>query len=98
MFCVDRENKRPLEDVLCSKTRWKILKLLVKYGQLNTSEIAEKLGSNYSSTDAHLKLLADEGVLQLRSLGRIRFYRIDAQTETVCAILAVLEQFEQAEN
>jgi predicted transcriptional regulator len=37
-----------IEDVLCSKTRLKILELLMKSELLNTSEIAKQVGVSYS--------------------------------------------------
>ena len=68
---------KPLEDVFCSKTRIKILKLLIDLGQLNVSEIAERLGSNYAHALTNLTVLEDNGVLrQLRS-GRTKYYRLN---------------------
>ena len=52
-----------LEDVFCSKIRMRILKLLFKLGQLNTSDLAHRLGTNYATTLRHLSLLKREGVI-----------------------------------
>jgi DNA-binding transcriptional ArsR family regulator len=64
------------EDVFCSKIRMKILKLLLKFGQLNTSDLARRLGANYLVTLRHLTLLKEEGVVTQRLSGRTRFYRL----------------------
>lgn len=62
-----------LEDVFCSKTKIKLLKLLFNLGQLNTSDLARRLGTNYETTLWHLSLLKEEGVVKQRLSGRTRF-------------------------
>jgi hypothetical protein len=52
--------KVDLEDALCSKTRIKILKVLMRLGQLNTSQIARRVGGNYGSVRRHLDVLEGE--------------------------------------
>lgn len=64
-----------LEEILSSKPRIKILKLVWKLSSLNVSDIARRLKLNYSATLQHLKLLEQEGILQQRSYGRIHMYR-----------------------
>jgi DNA-binding transcriptional ArsR family regulator len=64
-----------LEDVFCSRTRMRILKLLFHCGQLNTSSIAQRLGTNYATALRHLALLEKEGVVSQRASGKIRFFR-----------------------
>jgi DNA-binding transcriptional ArsR family regulator len=83
-----------LEDVFCSKTRMKTLKLLFQYGQLNTSDIMRKLGVNYKITVEHLELLGSEGVVEHRSSGRTRFFRF-ASTLTARATVKLLEEWEK---
>jgi DNA-binding transcriptional ArsR family regulator len=67
--------KLEFEDVFCSKTRMKILKLLFKLGQLNTSDLAHRLGANYATTLRHLALLEREDVIAERLSGKTRFFR-----------------------
>lgn len=50
-----------LERALCSKTRIKILKTLLD-DELNTSQMAKRVKSNYESVRKHLEILAAEGV------------------------------------
>ena len=83
-----------LEDVFCSKTRMKILKLLFKLGQLNTSQISHKLGANYATTLSHLTLLKKEGVVTERLSGKTRFFRF---TKTLKA-QAVMKLLEEGDN
>jgi DNA-binding transcriptional ArsR family regulator len=51
-----------------------ILKLLFQCGQLNTTDLARRLGSNYTSTLRHLILLKNEDVVEERVSGRTRFF------------------------
>ena len=70
----------------------KILKLLFKYGQLNTSDVAHKLGINYKLTMQHLELLEGEQVIQHRVSGRIRFFRF-ANSVKAKATMKLLEEW-----
>jgi DNA-binding transcriptional ArsR family regulator len=81
-----------LEEVFCSKTRIKILKLLFNLGQLNTSDLAHELGTNYETTLRHLVLLEKEGVVNQRRSGRIRFFRL-SNTLKAQAIMKLLEKW-----
>lgn len=82
-----------LEEVFCSKIRMRILKLLFKLGQLNTSDLAHRLGTNYATTLRHLMLLEKEGVVTERRSGKTRFFRF---TKTVKArgVMKLLEEWE----
>ena len=69
-----------VEEVFCSGTRIRILKILLKLGQLNVSKLAEKLGSNYKETMKHLRILENEGIVLQRKYGRIHLYRFSDQS------------------
>jgi predicted transcriptional regulator len=65
-----------VEDVICSRIRLRILKLLMQSEQLNVSAIARRVGGNYASASMHIKVLEDEHILTHVTFGkRIRFYR-----------------------
>lgn len=82
-----------LEDFFCSKVRMKILKLLFRLGQLNTSDLARRLGANYETTLKHLALLERESLIEQRLSGRTRFFRF-ANGEKAQAIMKLLEEWE----
>ena len=84
-----------LEDIFCSKTRMKILKLLFKFGQLNTSDLAHRLGANYTTTLRNLDLLEKEGLIQQRLCGRTRFFRF-ANTLKARATMRLLDEKSKA--
>jgi DNA-binding transcriptional ArsR family regulator len=82
-----------LEDVFCSKIRMRILKLLFKLRQLNTSDLAHRLGVNYATTLRHLSLLKNEGVVEERLSGKTRFFRF-TNTIKARAVMKLLEEWE----
>jgi DNA-binding transcriptional ArsR family regulator len=71
----------------------RILKLLFQYGQLNTSSIAQRLGTNYETAIRHLSLLEKEGVVEQRRSGKTRFFRF-SNTLKAQAIIKLLEEWE----
>ena len=82
-----------LEDVFCSKTRMKVLKLLFRCGQLNTTDLARRLGVNYATTLSHLTLLKNEGVVTDRLSGKTRFFRF-TNTLKAQAVMKLIEEWE----
>ncbi|MCW4029428.1 MAG: metalloregulator ArsR/SmtB family transcription factor [Candidatus Bathyarchaeota archaeon] len=84
-----------LEDVLASKPRLKILKLINQLGQLNVSDIARRINMNYTATANHLKLLQTEGLLQERTYGRVRLYRLNQDSPKAKAIAELIEAWEK---
>ena len=85
-----------IEEVFSSKPRMKILKLLARLGTLNVSDIAKRIGLNYSATNNHLRLLEAEGVLVQRVYGRIRMYRYNDASAKAKAVQGLIETWEQA--
>jgi DNA-binding transcriptional ArsR family regulator len=85
-----------IEEVFSSKPRMKILRLLARLGTLNVSDIAKRIGLNYSATNEHLRLLEAEGVLVQRVYGRIRMYRFNEASAKAKAVQSLIETWEQA--
>ena len=76
----------------------KILRLLGRLGTLNVSDIAKRIGLNYSATNEHLKLLESEGVLVQRTYGRIRMYRFSESSAKAKAVQNLIETWEQSNS
>jgi predicted transcriptional regulator len=87
-----------VEDVFSSRLRMKIVKILARMGELNVSDIARRLGVNYETTNKHLKILEDEGILQHKEFGRIRLYRINERSLKAGAVQNLLTVWEQTED
>ena len=85
-----------IEDVFSSRLRMKILKILMQVGELNVSEIARRLGVNYKTTDKHLQVLEDEGMVKRKVFGRIRLYRLNESSPKVEAVQNLIEIWEHA--
>ena len=63
------------EDILSSKGRVKILKLLALNNEMNISNIVNKAGLNHNSVKNHLIFLKHIDFIQEKQFGRIRIYR-----------------------
>lgn len=88
-----------LEDLLCFKTRIKIMKLLLRAGQLNTTQIARQVGANYETVSTHLDVLEGEGIVQKTLFGsRIRFYRLNEQSARTQALQTLLKAWSETES
>jgi len=85
-----------LEDVFSSKLRMKILRIIARVGELNVSDIARRLSVNYKTTNDHLKILEDEGILQHKVFGRIRLYRLSERSPKARAVQNLIEVWEHA--
>ncbi len=87
-----------LEDVFSSKPRMKILKLVARLSELNVSDVARRIGVNFTTTSKHLRLLEEEGILQQRTYGRIRMYRFNQASAKAKAVQTLIEAWEEAEK
>jgi len=93
MLSPKKELPRQLEaeDALGSMTRLKIVRLLMQMGQLNVSNIAERMKISYVVTFKHLEILERAGIVVHRKFGRIRQYRIDECSIRAAAVRALIE-------
>ena len=64
-------------------------------GTLNVSDVARRIGLNYSATDKHLRLLEAESVLEQRTYGRIRMYRFKEGSPKAKAVQNLIDVWEQ---
>jgi DNA-binding transcriptional ArsR family regulator len=87
-----------LEEIFSSKPRMKILKLIARLGELNVSDVARRIGVNFTTTSRHLRLLEDEGILTQRTYGRIRMYRFNQASTKAKAVQDLIEVWEQESN
>ena len=84
-----------IEDVLCSKTRLKILKILIG-SQLTPSDIAERVGVCYANAVKHLEALEAEGLIEHVRFGkRIRYYKFSEASPKAIALRNLIEIFEK---
>lgn len=87
-----------MEDILGSRMRLKILRVLTRISELNISEIARRVGGNHKTVMEHLKILEEEGILQHKTYGRIRLYRFNPNSRKATAIQKFIEEWENMEK
>jgi len=79
-----------IEDVLCSKTRLKIL----PSSQLTPSDIAERVGVCYANAAKHLETLEAEGLIEHVRFGkRTRYHKLNETSPKGIAIRNLIEIF-----
>ncbi|MFH0849223.1 MAG: winged helix-turn-helix domain-containing protein [archaeon] len=82
-----------LSNILSSKGRIRILELLNSTVELNVSEIAKRVGLNYSTTNKHLEELESAGLLHQKRFGRIRIYEYSENSPHALAIKKLIESW-----
>jgi DNA-binding transcriptional ArsR family regulator len=76
----------PIEEILSSKGRIRIIRMLLRKGELNISEIVKLTKLNHNSVVQHLDLLKRAGFVYEKDFGRIRIYRIRNESLIVKAM------------
>lgn len=75
----ENTSRIPIEEVLSSKGRIKILKELAKSKDGYLTEICRRVGLNHSSTKAHLSVLVNAGLVEERVYGRLKVFRFRSE-------------------
>ena len=75
--------KNTAEDILGSRGRIRVLKILSESGDLNISEVSRRSGLNYTSVERHLSKLLQLGIVKEKRYGKIRIFTILFQTLTI---------------
>ena len=71
--------KLAVEDVLSSRGRVRILKLLAELDELNISAISRNINLNHSAVKQHLKFLCKTGFIKEKKFGRILIYQYNSE-------------------
>ncbi|MHA1294568.1 MAG: ArsR/SmtB family transcription factor [Promethearchaeota archaeon] len=72
---ISPQKSQSIEDLLGSRARIKILKILAKKNELNISYIINKTKLNHSNVMKHLNFLKSVDLIQEKIFGRIKIYR-----------------------
>ncbi len=84
----------PIEEILSSKGRTKIIKILALDGETNITNIVEKTKLNHTSVISHLDILVDLGLVQEKKYGRIRIFRYKSEFLRANALKKFIEFWE----
>jgi len=72
-------NSPPIDEVLSSRGRVKILKLLAEKGEINISAISKQVKLNHGVVVNHLEYLVRIGLVKEKTFGRIRIFQYQDQ-------------------
>jgi DNA-binding MarR family transcriptional regulator len=75
-----------------NSTNFFFITVLLQRGQLNTSSIAQRLGTNYETTFRNLAFLEKEGIIEHRRSGKTRFFRF-SNTVKAKATIKLLDEW-----
>jgi len=75
MIVKEQKESHSIEELLGSKARVKILKILASEIELNISAIITRTHLNHSNVIKHLSFLVAQNLIQEKRFGRIRIYR-----------------------
>ena len=71
------------EELMGSRGRIRVLKVLAESGELNISEVGRRTGMNYTSVERHLEALREMGLLREKRYGKIRIHEALFRTISV---------------
>jgi len=71
------EKSPPLDKILSSSGRIRILTLLSEVEQLHLTEIAKRTDQSYSATERNLDDLSKAGIVEERDYGRVRVFKLN---------------------
>ena len=72
-----RDGIPPLDRVLSSSGRIRILTLLSEVEQMHLTEIAKRTEQSYSAAKRHLDDLSKAGIVEERDYGRVRVFKLN---------------------
>lgn len=65
-----------LKELLASKCRQKILKVLSEYGEIRMMKLVSKVGGRYNEVNRNLKILEAEGIITSKYPDQVRYGRV----------------------
>ncbi|MEM0369628.1 MAG: winged helix-turn-helix domain-containing protein [Pyrobaculum sp.] len=83
-----------IELALGSPLRVKIIITLLKLGEVNATELANRLETNYAQLLSHIKILVKYGIVEERRIGRARLIKL-SDAEYVVKLAKALAQLDE---
>jgi len=83
----------PIEEVLSSKGKIKILKILTHFDELNISEIVRRAQLNHATVTQHLDYFKTIGIVEEKAFGRIKIFRLSPEDAKVKVIRELMESW-----
>ena len=92
------EKGPPLERVLSSSGRIRILTLLSEIEELHLTEIAKRTEQSYSATERHLDDLSKAGIVEERDYGRVRMFKLNLANDHAKLLQDLILKWNQNEE
>jgi len=84
-----------LEELLSSKGRVRILRVLLEEGQVNVTRLVRATGLHHRLVVRHLEELKRMGLVEERRYGRLRIYEVNLKDPRVSALRELLRSLEK---
>lgn len=84
-----------IEDILSSRGRIKILKILSELEETNITQISKRTMLNYETTLSHLKKLIEIGIIKEKRFGKIRIFKINKENKLTLKIVDFIKTWEK---
>jgi DNA-binding transcriptional ArsR family regulator len=76
-LALDRDDSPPLDKILSSSGRIRILVLLSEVEELHLTEIAKRTEQSFSAAERHLDDLSKAAIVEERDYGRVRIFKLN---------------------
>ena len=86
-----------LERILASSSRQKILLALHEIGKTHLTNLVRIVNSTYNQVIPHLEILEKEGIISVKSYGRLRVVELNMENQRTIALLKALQILDRAE-
>lgn len=83
--------------LIASSCRQKILETLSKAGETHLMDLVRRVNSTYAQVNRNLQILEEEGVVNVRSVGRLKMIRLIRDNPRTEAILKALRMLRNAD-
>jgi DNA-binding transcriptional ArsR family regulator len=95
---LDGDEIPPLDRVLSSSGRIRILTLLSDIEELHLTEIAKRTDQSYSATERHLDDLSKAGIVEERDYGRVRVFKLNQTNDRAKLLQELILKWNQAQE
>lgn len=76
--------------LIASSCRQKILETLSKLGETHVMNLVRRANSTYTQVNRNVQILEKEGIVKVRSVGRLRMIRLNRENLKTNALLKAL--------
>ncbi|MDP8002691.1 MAG: ArsR family transcriptional regulator [Caldisphaera sp.] len=83
-----------IEKVLASKGKVRILKVLMKEGQINISRLVKLTGLHHDVVVKNMEDLKKLGIVEEKRYGRLRIYMVDLRNPKISGLYEIIKEIE----